>query len=165
MVFEFDSGVKVAVRDRLLSELLDDLCELGFESESGGILLGSYDSGRDEYRIVDFTRPGLQDERAQTYFIRDRVSANKAIRNAWERSNGTVNYLGEWHTHNEIDPIPSETDKKLMRQIAEDDDCVFDRFFMMIIGGGGGIFCGEVKRNSAGQFAGSRRSWWARNDG
>ena len=59
MVFEFDSGVKVAVRDRLLSELLDDLCELGFESESGGILLGSYDSGRDEYRIVDFTRPGL----------------------------------------------------------------------------------------------------------
>lgn len=160
MLFEFDSGVKLTINNNLLCELLKDLRKLGFGLESGGILLGGYDFQRGEYHVTSFTRPGLRDSRGRTYFVRDKTSANRAIRIAWERSGGTVNYLGEWHTHDEVEPMPSEVDKSLMEQIVKDGDCIFSHCFMTIIGSGGGIFCGEVERNGTGQFVGERWSSW-----
>ena len=68
--------------------------------------------------------------------------ANKLINSAWRKSKGTVNYLGEWHTHNESKPVPSKTDKSLMLQVVEDSSCPFTRAFMLIIGNAGEVYVG-----------------------
>ena len=76
--------------------------------EGGGILLGYR---RDAHlHIVEATTPQAKDRRSLFgFFRRDRFHQKVALQR-WADSNETIDYLGEWHTHPELNPTPSRLD-------------------------------------------------------
>ena len=160
MFFRFAGDIVLDLPDEILKKMIRITSELGFREESGGILLGSKDIASKRYIVEDFTYPDPGDERSPWYFIRKKDPSNEAIREAWEESEGTINYLGEWHTHDEDMPTPSSTDKKLVREDVEDKSSLYDDVFMLIIGGGGGMFCGTAEMDGDGTFGDVNRVWW-----
>lgn len=83
--------------------------------ESGGILLGY----RREFHlhIVEATTPQRSDRRARFHFFRrDSHHQNLAVKR-WKESNQTIDYLGEWHTHPQGLPVPSQLDLVEWRKI------------------------------------------------
>jgi len=83
--------------------------------EAGGVILGFR---RDPHiEILKITQPQNADIRRRFSFDRNsKVHCNIAI-TEWKKSNGYVDYLGEWHTHPEHIPYPSVLDLAEMSQI------------------------------------------------
>src|ERR1700761_6135687 len=84
-------------------------------TEAGGILLGSYRGPHIE--IVACTEPGAEDRRLPPLFDRrDRCHQQTATRN-WTESDGTITFVGEWHTHPQDVPGPSLIDLKTWEEV------------------------------------------------
>ncbi|HIF9442350.1 TPA: Mov34/MPN/PAD-1 family protein [Photobacterium damselae] len=76
--------------------------------EAGGVLIGER---RGENLVVqEVTTPSIEDISSRTCFIRKFSHHQSAIVNANFFSGGTSNYLGEWHTHPQDYPYPSNVD-------------------------------------------------------
>lgn len=95
------------------------------DREAGGILLGAR-RGR-HIDITFATTPKRGDSRSRIGFARlSQFHQDFAIR-AWRRFGRKLDYLGEWHTHPELNPSPSPIDRaewrKLMR--SRKNDLVF----------------------------------------
>jgi integrative and conjugative element protein (TIGR02256 family) len=80
--------------------------------ESGGIILGR--QVNNEYYIGRLSLPTQLDKSSRTAFERNKVSGQIIIDYEFHYSKGTVNYLGEWHTHPEDIPLPSNQDLKMI---------------------------------------------------
>lgn len=76
--------------------------------EDGGIFLGSYRGPHLE--VTDLTRSGPTDERRRYSFVRQDLAHQESATKAWRKSNETVTFIGEWHTHPSGGPDPSTTD-------------------------------------------------------
>lgn len=100
--------------------------------EAGGILVGYV--YEDHCEIVNATGPNRFDLFGYNYFVRSKRGAQPKINKAWARSNGTVIYLGEWHTHFEKYPRPSATDKSLMINSLRTTNMEIDFLFLIIVG-------------------------------
>jgi integrative and conjugative element protein (TIGR02256 family) len=80
------------------------------DREVGGLLLGFR---RDPHlEITDITLPSPRDSRHRHRFVRQCDSHQRRATAAWESSGGLIDYVGEWHTHPEAIPSPSDTDRK-----------------------------------------------------
>lgn len=88
------------------------------DSEAGGLLLGRFFDSETDVIVDEATRPMRKDRRSRFAFWRPRSSAQKTVNLAWRRSEGTRNFLGEWHTHPEGQPRPSDQDTQNWRRIA-----------------------------------------------
>lgn len=89
-------------------ETLNTWRQSGKRSEAGGILVG-YRRG-DHLHIVDCTTPYLQDRRSRFRFFRRDARHRQVARRYWDRTQHQAYYLGEWHTHPEDYPTPSQID-------------------------------------------------------
>lgn len=76
--------------------------------EAGGILMG-YRRGS-HIEIVEATAPLPMDIRHRHSFERKDPGHQATCDARWESSNGTIRYLGEWHTHPTPRPTPSSID-------------------------------------------------------
>lgn len=76
--------------------------------EAGGILLG-YRRG-EHLHVVDATMPAANDVRSRFGFWRRDAWHQAVATKGWNRSQGTLDHLGEWHTHPEPHPRPSTID-------------------------------------------------------
>jgi integrative and conjugative element protein (TIGR02256 family) len=76
--------------------------------EAGGTLMG-YRSG-EHLHVLDATVPMPLDRRSRISFERLDPGHQLAATRAWEESQGRIDYLGEWHTHPQLNPSPSEVD-------------------------------------------------------
>ena len=76
--------------------------------ESGGILLG-YRRGS-HLHVTEATAPLVSDQASRTRFFRSAAPHQQAALARWRESGGTMDYLGEWHTHPEHSPSPSTID-------------------------------------------------------
>jgi integrative and conjugative element protein (TIGR02256 family) len=130
------------VPEEVLEPIAEHLSQSGFGVESGGIILGGKVEGENRYIVKEMTLPSPEDESGPFSFIRNAEPANKLISRAWKESDGTTNYLGEWHTHNEETPRPSFVDKDLIQQVISEKSSLFDCVFMIIIGNSGQAFVG-----------------------
>lgn len=98
--------------------------------EAGGILLGFR---RDQHlHVVEATAPTENDRRSRTSFKRAAEPHQRIAMNRWYASGGTMDYLGEWHTHPQSDPSPSGIDIAAWKYINE---LYPDRAFIFIIAG------------------------------
>ncbi|WP_186207468.1 Mov34/MPN/PAD-1 family protein [Burkholderia gladioli] len=86
-------------------------------TEAGGILLG-YRRGA-HLHITHLTVPGPKDVATRVSFKRRDPCHQKQALRAWEQSGHTVDYLGEWHTHPEVSPSPSSTDRRAWTEILQ----------------------------------------------
>lgn len=99
------------------------------QKEYCGVLLGREILNSSNIIIDKITEPSKFDIQRKFYFFRDSKYHQRIIENEWKESNGTCNYLGEWHTHLEDIPIPSSTDikewKKALKKFKYDGDALF----------------------------------------
>ena len=149
----FTDNARLLVPESVIEKVRKYKEEVGFRNESGGIILGSQSETGLDFVVKDMTLPSPTDDFGPYHYMRDKHAANKLIAKAWEESGGTVNYLGEWHTHNERRPHPSYVDRSLMHQVSENESCLFDRAFMMILGFEGVSFLGMAEPKSNTVFA------------
>lgn len=103
--------------------------------ESGGIILGRLLIDNTDIIIDEISSPGPKDFRSRFSFLRRRDSAQKRVDSAWNQSNGTLVYLGEWHTHPEDIPTPSHSiDLKEWRRISKEASFEQDFLLFLIVG-------------------------------
>jgi integrative and conjugative element protein (TIGR02256 family) len=86
------------------------------QTEAGGLLLGHV---RDIHReILEATIPTPLDRRFKYLFERLAFGHRVIADRRWSASNGQIRYVGEWHTHPQDHPVPSNTDIYEWRQLA-----------------------------------------------
>jgi integrative and conjugative element protein (TIGR02256 family) len=81
--------------------------------EAGGILLGQVKENNIYITRVSF--PSNQDKASRFSFSRNKDYAQAIIDFEFYNSNKRTIYLGEWHTHPEELPTPSNTDRKMIK--------------------------------------------------
>ena len=101
-------------------------------NESGGILLGSI--YEDCVEILDAKTPNQYDTAGPMFFIRSRIGAQPKVNVAWKKSKGTLIYLGEWHTHSEVNPVPSKADKEMIKKAFIQTSMEIQFLFLIIVG-------------------------------
>lgn len=101
------------------------------QNESGGVLMGYI--ARNELKILDCTQPNIFDIHKRYNFIRNIFGHQFLINYKYKNSNGILNYIGEWHTHPEINPKPSKTDLITLMKIRKYKNVKFP-VIMIIVG-------------------------------
>jgi integrative and conjugative element protein (TIGR02256 family) len=84
------------------------------DTEAGGIVLGRL--FEDNISICRLSVPTELDKRSRTYFERHRISGQSIVEYEFFNSSGQINYFGEWHTHPESSPSPSQRDIKMIHE-------------------------------------------------
>lgn len=109
-------------------------------TETGGVLLGQvYTDG--EIIVCRCSDPCIAGKADKKGFSRSSKTANKIINDAFVGSNGTILYVGEWHTHPEPYPRPSTTDKTSIEEIYRTANINNSNLIYVIVGEID-IFCG-----------------------
>lgn len=84
--------------------------------ETGGILVGS--SLGNFIVITKASPPGPKAKHTARTFRRDTAFAQRWLDREYERTDGAVDYLGEWHVHSALDAPPSLVDRASLWKIA-----------------------------------------------
>ncbi|WP_204103268.1 MULTISPECIES: Mov34/MPN/PAD-1 family protein [Spirulina sp. CCY15215] len=139
-------GGKLEISLPALSQMLKFRQNRCWKSEAGGVLMGRYIRESLDVVIDDVTIPMRGDRRKRFNFFRDRDRHQRAINQAWQESDGTTHYLGEWHTHPEKVPIPSPSDRANWNRHLQQDIFSGDTLFFIIVGTESiGIWEGHLK--------------------
>lgn len=102
--------------------------------ETGGILFGKINTTRNIVTIEKIEAVKSK-KKYRFYYVRNNRKAQKLINNVWINSDGVINYIGEWHTHPNIAPIPSSTDQAtILEQTIEKKSDYFPFTILLIIG-------------------------------
>jgi integrative and conjugative element protein (TIGR02256 family) len=102
-------------------------------TEAGGILLGRMIDGSNDVIIDEITVPLKRDKRSRFSFFRS-SAVQKIINAVWKKSHQTRNYLGEWHTHPERDPTPSQEDLDNWKRVISNSIFQQDYLIFIIVG-------------------------------
>ena len=89
-----------------------------WQTEAGGILLGRRRGNH--FEVVEATEPTHRDRRLTYLWEREAFGHAQAATLAWKLAAGTVDYVGEWHTHPQRSPIPSSLDRREWHALALD---------------------------------------------
>jgi len=79
-----------------------------FKKEKGGIFLGK--ERADSIEIVEATTPQKGDKSSRFSFYRKSKNHQHIAINEWSKSDATITYFGEWHTHPQKIATPSSQD-------------------------------------------------------
>lgn len=83
------------------------------------MLLGRLIDETDDVVVDEATAPTVEDSQGRFFFNRAKAAAQRYINFVWRKSRSTRVYLGEWHTHPEDLPIPSDHDLRNWRRITK----------------------------------------------
>lgn len=86
-------------------------------TEAGGILLG-HRAGH-HIHVTSATGPLPNDRRARLSFDRLDAGHQQIAYDAWTDSGGTIDYVGDWHTHPQQMPNPSPKDYSEWEKLTE----------------------------------------------
>ncbi len=115
-------------------QLLGQCRQLGAETpEAGGLLIGRRIEDT-EHVIIDYASVPHPDDRAtRTTFERLDAGHQALLEELWSASEGALDYVGEWHTHPNGEPEPSETDRSEWRRLAQEIEREHDALFYVIV--------------------------------
>lgn len=102
--------------------------------EVGGILLGKMSSNLDTIYVDRLLKVKSRRKYSFTY-IRNSKKAQKIINEEWKYSEGVMNYLGEWHTHPGISPLPSLQDRQTILELTQDKKSIYFPYTILLIMG------------------------------
>lgn len=129
---EFSNSVRRARISPLVIKTFRKYEQKKGKLESGGILLGFVYENYDE--IVKATVPNRLDSREPFSFNRSKIPAQKNINKSWKRSKGSLIYLGEWHTHSEVEPVPSVVDIEMIKKTFKETKMEINFLYLIIAG-------------------------------
>lgn len=118
--------------------------------ESGGILLGYVYEDHDN--IVKVTKPSQFDSKSLTFFNRSKIPAQLQINRSWKKSKGSLIYLGEWHTHSEIEPTPSKVDIEMIKKTFKETTMEIYFLYLIIVGMSNTYWVGKQTSNCLTKF-------------
>lgn len=126
-------NVNIRFDPKVIELLLKFIQNDDTKPEAGGILIGYY---IDDYSffITDLSIPNQNDLGTRFSFLRSFKNAQNIIKSFFKGSNGKKIYLGEWHTHPEKYPVPSETDLKSFNSLLKENKLNSNFIFMLIMG-------------------------------
>lgn len=123
-VVEFENSV--------LEPLLQQSVDAG-KLETGGVLLGYYDSSLHKAVIVKGSEAPLDSIKCQSTFYRGVKGLRFLLEKEW--INEQIYYIGEWHSHPFSSSHMSNIDLQQMRMISEDESMYCPEPILLIIGG------------------------------
>lgn len=133
-IFEITNGGKIKLTCSVIETLKQYKQEAKNSKESGGVLLGRFIKVSKNIVVDKITTPMKGDKQTRFSFKRISPLHQEIIIEEWHKSNCTCNYLGEWHTHPEDFPTPSDVDMKDWKRKLKKD--VFSgRYLYFIIAG------------------------------
>jgi integrative and conjugative element protein (TIGR02256 family) len=97
--------------------------------EAGGQLFGTVTS--DVVTVVDVSGPYHGDQRSRHSFRSDPRAAQSTIDRFWREG---LHYLGEWHTHAELHPALSGSDRLAIRAVFENSQVSTTSLLLVIVG-------------------------------
>lgn len=108
LVFQAQDESLVVITPEVANTLISYRQLENSSSESAGVIIGE----RRDVHLVIQTISVPSDSDVRKRFMVNRISKHhqRAVDKAFLDSNGTSQYLGEWHTHPEDIPLPSLTD-------------------------------------------------------
>jgi integrative and conjugative element protein (TIGR02256 family) len=111
------NNLKIIVNDKILDNIRRYYCS-NINYETGGILLGKFNK---ENRVIEITE--VYELKTNLFsrilYKRSARKAQKIINRRWHETNGAINYIGEWHTHPNMQAVPSSTDINSLKEITE----------------------------------------------
>lgn len=142
LTYVIDEERSLLIEDEVYEKLLT-FVQHESANERGGVLLGKVTRDYKTVFVTDISTPSKFDKSGRYYFIRSNGPAQKKINEEWRKSNGEVNYIGEWHTHPVAYLIPSSDDKDLLYKNLYINECPFEELFMIIVGIDGSLYVGH----------------------
>lgn len=126
------NDLKIIVNDKILDDIRKYYCLL-INYETGGILLGKFNK---ENRVVEITEVHELKTNffSRILYKRSGRKAQKIINRRWHETNGVINYIGEWHTHPNMQAVPSSTDISSLKEITEKVKGVLPGTILIIAG-------------------------------
>jgi integrative and conjugative element protein (TIGR02256 family) len=109
LTYQDSNGHLVVVTEHVLAVLAKYRQIGGQDNEAAGILLG--EKRGPHIVITDLSEPGKGDLRKRNLVDRRGKHHQQKVDDCFQLSGGTVNYIGEWHTHPEDFPKPSLKDR------------------------------------------------------
>lgn len=85
--------------------------------EAGGVLIGTRRGPH--FEVFGATSPQPSDKRSRFSFVRSGKKHRELATKEWARSGQRHGYIGEWHTHPELQPTPSWIDRRGWRKLHE----------------------------------------------
>lgn len=111
------NNIKIIVNKEIVDSIIN-YYNSSRKYETGGILLGKFNKTNKVMEIKEVYELKTSFF-SKILYKRNAKRAQKIIDRRWHETNGLINYLGEWHTHPNMLPIPSNTDIKSLRDISE----------------------------------------------
>ncbi|MCH5687306.1 Mov34/MPN/PAD-1 family protein [Niabella sp. W65] len=124
-----DTGLELLISN----ELINRLAAYGKEkypNEFGGLLLGKYINNKKTVVIKETLLP-KKFRSSRYYFERGSNGLKEQLEQYY--ANEDLVYVGEWHTHPDNVAVPSQTDLKSMRELAEDENVLINNPVLMIL--------------------------------
>ena len=102
--------------------------------EAGGLVLGRLVESSTDVIVDEISTPVSSDRWSRFNFCRGKKTAQRKVDKAWAESSGTRIYLGEWHTHPEDVPTPSDHDLRDWQRIVQGAQYEQEGLFFVIVG-------------------------------
>lgn len=134
MTFKTINNGKLKISSEALESFSQYRQDESSKKEAGGLLLGRYIKNSNNIIIDKTTVPYHKDIRRRYFFHKKDLQHQRVIDQEWKVSDGTCNYLGEWHTHPENIPNPSKVDIDGWREKLSNDSFDHHSLYFIIIG-------------------------------
>jgi integrative and conjugative element protein (TIGR02256 family) len=99
----------------VLKKILSDTASARSADERGGILLG--ERRGPHFQVKEATTPMRWDRSSKFAFHRSSAGHQEVAFRTWKRSKHTIDWLGEWHSHPERIPSPSQLDIRTWQRV------------------------------------------------
>lgn len=103
--------------------------------ETGGVLAGFISVDDNDVVITEMIGPGPKAKHRKWSFTPDYTYHREEIGKIFDKSDGLITYLGDWHTHPNALACMSCRDRIALRNIAEFPFNYVDRPIMLVLGG------------------------------
>ncbi len=132
VTFNRQNGGRFQIGEIALQRIGHHIQNRAHKKEAGGVLLGRHILESVDIIVDTVTEPMPGDKRERYRFFRSQYLHQLEIDRMWEESLGTCTYLGEWHTHPEQYPSPSDIDRLDWAQRLRRDQFTEPIFFVIV---------------------------------
>lgn len=135
--------------DEHVVDLLISLRDSKLPNETGGVLIGSFDLRRKIAYVVDSIPSPPDSEEWPTLYIRGSKGLRKQVEAINKKTDGALQYIGEWHSHpNGCSTLPSDDDMQVFAWLTDRMRADGYPGLVMIAGENRAVNCfvGEIKR-------------------
>lgn len=123
------SGQQIIIDDSVVAHLLGHRQRRWYQKEAGGQLFARIEG--DCLHVVEATGPRRTDRRSRTGYYPDRRAEQAEIA---DRHSKNLHFIGDWHTHPDIQPQPSGRDLSSMAECFSNSASSLNGFLLLIVG-------------------------------